>query len=341
MKIMLVGSDKVYAIENVYAKYLQELNVVISRFNAQSYFYDYYYKNLLNKIIFRSGFSRIYSEINKRFIEQIRQDRPDVVWVFKGMEILPDSLRTIRKLGILLVNHNPDNPFLFTGKGSGNSNVTRSLHLYDLHFTYSLDIRDELMRSTRIRTELLPFGYDISDSVFAEACTRSEVVGACFLGNPDAQRADFVTKLAELGVKVDIYGNHWDKYLTHSNLRLKGPVYGQDFWNTLRQYRVQLNMMRIHNQEGLNMRTFEVPGIGGIMLAPDTKEHRGFFDIGKEIFVYSNEGDCAEQISRILNLTVYEADAIRASARAKSENAGYDYRSRSAFALKCIQSLNE
>ena len=42
--------------------------------------------------------------------------------------------------------------------------------------------------------------------------------------------------------------------------------------------------MRIHNPDSHNMRSFEVPGVGGIMVAPDTKEHRIFFEVGKEIF---------------------------------------------------------
>jgi hypothetical protein len=44
MKLMVVGSDKIFAIENFYFKYLSALGVETKTFNAQSFFFDYYQK---------------------------------------------------------------------------------------------------------------------------------------------------------------------------------------------------------------------------------------------------------------------------------------------------------
>ena len=118
MKLLIVGSDKVYAIENFYVKYLRELGVEVSHFSAQSIFYDYYKKHIFNKLVYRSGLSGIIKQINDRFKTAVEQFKPDIIWVFKGMEILPGSLEWAKAKSIFLVNYNGDSPFIFSGMGS-------------------------------------------------------------------------------------------------------------------------------------------------------------------------------------------------------------------------------
>lgn len=340
IKLLIVGSDKIFSIENYYVKYIRELGIEIETFNAQSFFYDYYQRSIVNKLIFRSGLSRIYKKINTLFRKKVEEFKPDVIWVFKGMEILPGSLQWAREKGIALVNYNPDNPFIFTGAGSGNQNVIDSISLYQLHFTYNLDIQKRLGDEHKIRTAYLPFGFDLSDDLFAECTTQQEICKACFLGNPDKQRAAFILALAQNGIKIDLYGNNWYKFVKHENILSHPAVYGNELWKVLRRYRVQLNLMRVHNENSHNMRTFEVPGVGGIMVAPETSEHKLFFESGKEVFLYKDVEDCIEKINYILQLSEIDACAIRDAARKKSIDAGYSYKDRAFAALSAIKLLH-
>jgi len=136
MKVLVSGAGKAPAIERYYIKHLNELGVETELFAAQDIFFQQYGKSLVNKILFKAGLSTIYREINDLFREKVKQASPDIIWVFKGMEIFPETLRWAKKEGIKLVNYNADNPFIFSGKGSGNKNVTGSIGLYDLHMTY-------------------------------------------------------------------------------------------------------------------------------------------------------------------------------------------------------------
>ena len=197
-----------------------------------------------------------------------------MIWVFKGMEIFPESLQWAKSRNIKLLNFNPDSPIVFTGKGSGNKNVSNSIALFDLHLTYSHSIKKQLEVDFGARVAYLPFGFEISEQLYNECSEEEEVLKACFIGNPDKERALFLMQLAELGTRLDIFGYGWKKYLSHPNLELHDAVLGKDFWKTLRKYRVQLNLMRLHNPDSHNMRSFEVPAIGGIAALPDTNEHR-------------------------------------------------------------------
>ena len=167
MKVFIVGSDKVYAIENFYVKYLRKLGIQVFHFPSQSLFYDYYQKNVFNKVVYRSGLSSVLKDINRSFRNKIEAFGPDIIWVFKGMEIYPGSLEWVRSKRIPLVNYNGDSPFIFSGKGSGNENVSNAIGLYDLFLTYNREDKKQ-METRNIQSEILPFGFDLEDELFEE-----------------------------------------------------------------------------------------------------------------------------------------------------------------------------
>lgn len=340
MKLLIIGSDKVFSIENFYFKYLNEFGVETKRFTAQAIFYDYYFSgSIINKILFKLGLSNIHQKINTQFKQVVSEFKPEIIWVFKGMELTPASLKWAKEQGVKLVSYNPDNPFIFTGKGSGNANITNSIGLYDFHFTYNLEIQKELQQKYRAKTSFLPFAYDMSQSLFDECATETEVVKACFLGNPDKVRAAFLESLAAKGVTIDVFGQDWSKFVSHKNITANAPVYGDELWKTLRKYRVQINLMRIHNEDSHNMRTFEVPGIGGIQVAPFTKEHNDFFEDGKEIFLYKNVDDCADTINHLLSLSVAQANELRVFAKQAVINKKHSYKDRAMQVLETLKTL--
>lgn len=338
MKVLIVGSDSVFAIENFYMRYMKQQGVDVELYAAQQAFYAYYNKNIIKKILFRFGVSRIFKTINAAVLQKVTTFQPDIVWVFKGMEIFPETLQELKRSGVKLVNYNPDNPFIFTGKGSGNKNVSDSISLYDLHFSYNWQIEQRLNTEYNAVTVNLPFGFDISQELYDLCEKEEEVKKACFLGNPDTQRAAFLEKLADK-VPVDVYGNKWSSFTSHSNIQCFQEVRGEEFWKILRKYRVQINLMRIHNEDSHNMRTFEVPAIGGIMLAPRTTEHEFFFKEGREVFFYNNINDCISSIEKIMTLSNEQSKVIRSAAREASLQKGYSYKSRSQYVVKTFHNL--
>jgi len=340
LKVLIVGGNGFSAIENYYSRYLQQFGVNVSRFLAPNLFYEYYSKNFLNKIIFRLGLSSVYKLINAQFRKLVELENPDVIWIFKGLEIFPESLQWVKSKKIKLVNYNPDNPFIFSGRGSGNANITNSIFLYDLHFTYNLQVKNRLEKEFKLKTFFLPFGFDSSDELIRACEAQKEIVKVCFLGNPDKERAAFIKALGNAGIEIDVYGYYWNNYIKHSNVSIHPPVYGDELWKTLRKYRIQLNLMRAHNLDSHNMRTFEAPGVGGIMVAPKTNEHQLFFVDKKEAFFFDSVDDCVELIRYLLSLSTIEASEIRIAARKRTLDAGYSYKERAGEALIALKHLS-
>ncbi len=339
MKIFLVGADNEYAIENFYVKYLRQAGEEVFHFPAQSLFNLFYDKGIGNKLLYRAGLSKVLHKINKLFKEKVELFKPDVIWVFKGMEIFPESLKWARNNGIKLVNFNGDSPFIFSGRGSGNKNVTRSIGMYDLFLTYSFVDRETMESKFKVRSALLPFGFDVSDELYNECVKQEEKKKVCFIGNADKNRANFIKELANSGVTIDVYGSFWNRYPEHPNVSLFEPVKGDEFWRTLRKYRVQLNLMRPHNPTTHNMRTFESGGIGAIQLASDTPDHRQYFQNEEEIFLFESLDECLQKINFIMNLEKGVADKVRENTRRRAVEDGYSYECRTMNALENIKKL--
>jgi spore maturation protein CgeB len=340
MKILIVGSLGEYAIERFYFKYLSMKDGVQTKvFEAPLMFQEYYNSSLLNKILFRAGNKRIYNDINVQLKQCISHFKPDVILVFKGMEIFPSTLNWASKQKIMLINYNPDNPFIFSGRGSGNVNITKSIPLYNLHLTYDSEVKRRIDDQFGIQVKLLPFGFEIEPTLYDECCKETEINKVCFVGNPDRLRAKLINKLASEGLKIDVYGNGWNSYIKERGIKSFEFISGEEFWKTLRKYRVQLNFMRIHNPSSHNMRTFEVPAVGGILLAPDTKDHRNYFTVGKEIFIYNDTSSCVQEAKNLLSLTDNEVKAIRKSARDRSITSKYTYQKRSDDLFQFIKEL--
>lgn len=328
MRILIVGQYRQWALERHYHRYLSEM-ATVDVFPVEDRFDDFYQRSVFNKIRTRLGLAGIYRTLAAELLQKVADYRPDVVLVFKGMSVLPEVLRQLRSEGVFLANYNPDHPFLFSSRGSGNRNVSQAIGLYDLHFCYSRQVADKIAAEYGIATALLPFGYELPQGDYERICDEKEERSVCFVGNPDPTRAEVVRAVVQAGFPVVVYGHGWhEKLPAQPGLEIHDAVYGLDYWRTLRRHRVQLNIFRAHNVGSHNMRTFEVPAAGGIMLAPDSEDHRHYFTEGKEIFTYTSREDMLSKIEMLLGLSANEAAAIRQAARQKSVVEGYDYRSR-------------
>jgi len=160
MKVLIIGSDYNWSIERIYKRELNKLGHEVIHVPVQNWHYDFYYKSILHKVLFRLGISKLENRIQTRLIYEIEGQFFDLIWVFKGMELTPHTLQKLKNQTTRLINFNPDNPFFFSGKGSGNKNVTQSIHLYDEHFTYDHEVKSRIESEFGLKCTIVPFGFD-------------------------------------------------------------------------------------------------------------------------------------------------------------------------------------
>lgn len=322
------------AIERHYVRYLREWGADVTHLATADIVHGYVTKNIINRALFRIGLHGVYKKVNRMLLGKAAEYKPDFILVFKGMEIFPDTVKLLKKRS-RLANYNPDHPFIFSGKGSGNQNVTDAVGLFDLHFCYSRNLQQQIEEKFGVPTTFLPFGYEMTYDDLVLAKAAPEIRRVCFLGNPDVNRVQHLKQLATAGIPVDIYGHSWKMrdFNGLPNVIIHDAVYGREFWVKLRQYRVQLNVFRRHNIGSHNMRTFEIPAVGGIELSPYSEEQAFFFEEGHESFYYRNEEEMIRLAEQLLKCSPDEATTYRSAAecRSKKDDNSYRHRARTVF----------
>ncbi|MEX1239399.1 MAG: glycosyltransferase, partial [Cyclobacteriaceae bacterium] len=112
-----------------------------------------------------------------------------------------------------------------------------------------------------------------------------------------------------------------------------------ELWKVLRQYRVQLNFFRPHNEGSHNLRSFEVPAVGGILLTPASVEQEQFFAVGEEIFFYTDDESLVEQARWLMRQDAQWIQAVRKRAREKSVCRDYSYKRRTTDLVTALNNL--
>jgi spore maturation protein CgeB len=336
MRILMSGSHLPDRLPAIYAREFEALGCKIAlHYNAWEE--PSTSLPLVNKVVERLAPGIAWRSSNQRLLALAERFKPDLIFLFKGMDIFPETLRRLRATGALLVNYNADHPFFFFARGTGNANVTASVPLYDLHITYSRKIASVLAeRFPSVARAIIPFGHDVDDATFERIKDGPEIRKICFLGNADAERARMIGAIHKAGVAIDVFGHNWDR---HSEALGGAPyaeaIVGFDALRVFRSYRVHLNLLRPHNEASHNMRSFEIPGCGGVMLAPDTPEHSDYFEPNAEAFFFRTQDEMIELARRILDMEPAEVATIRDRARARS--AGYHYKERAAALLHTLE----
>ena len=108
MKLLIVGSNRHYAIENEYEAALTQY-CEVSIYPIHVYFEDRYNRSILHKLWYKLSLSTFVWSLNKLFLDEVLVIQPDVIWVFKGMEILPNTLIELKRRGTILLNYNAAN----------------------------------------------------------------------------------------------------------------------------------------------------------------------------------------------------------------------------------------
>lgn len=335
IRLLISGSKRSFVLSSFLIPYFDSsIDVELIRFHDE---FNERMKYFFFRVLYYFFPRTIVRRMDNNFVRQAEEFRPDCVVVFKGLEISARSLKTLRKQGVTLINYNLDHPFEFESRGSGNRFVKGAIPFYDLHITYSKHIERQLKENYQVETALLPFGFQVSNSEYSRI-VHADILRVCFVGNPDRKRAAVIQFLANEGVPMDVYGKSWDRFLKpNTNVKIHDQVLGFEYLETLAKYRVQLNILRNQNFDSHNMRTFEIPSVGGVMLAEKTAEQEFFFKPGEEAFFYDGFDDLRHQCAELLAMSASEIRRVRQSAREKSIKEDYSYQRRAGDLVRLIR----
>ncbi len=312
MRVLIVGLDRPGALEQYCEKGLRQLGHAVE-------YYDLY-ENFVRRSRFRQ--TPVLNEVeqavrkgpyNRQLVERVKRTRPDLVLVFKGIELLSSTLRHLRALPNrpILANWNPDNPFDLSPSNTSRELIA-SVPTYDMYFMWDRDLFSPLREIGARRVEYLPFGYDPDEHHPVELSeTEREALHsqACFVGGYTPERASLLAHLT--GYRLGLWGTDWHRLPAdsplHGHLR-GGWTHGQAMSKVFSAADMVLNFIRPQNGQAHNMRTFEVPATGAMMLSTRTRDQVGWLAEGKAAAYFATPEEMVEGVAYYLGHQDEHAD---------------------------------
>jgi spore maturation protein CgeB len=148
--------------------------------------------------------------------------------------------------------------------------------------------------------------------------------------------------LAENGVKVDIFGNMWNKAKTSDvskNLTIHfKELVGDNYNHTLANAKVVLGFLRKVNLDTQTSRTFEIPACGGFMIMEYTKNKDRFITEDKQMVYFRTKEELLHKVRYYIQHQS-EARTIVKNARLRCETDHYEYNYRIDEILKHCESF--
>jgi spore maturation protein CgeB len=341
--ILILGAFNPGAIENFYKQGFEKFGITVDTYGIADQYYAFLNKGLYNKVINKLSPDFFYAKINKALLGFIDKKHYDVILVFKGMELFPETVKQLKDHAILTANYNADHPFVYYAPGSGNHHVLDSIPHYDVHFSYAKKIVDQLQNSYNKQAYCIPFGYDSRLNTTSPGETNQFKDRFLFIGAFDKQRARYLYQLQS--DSLDIYGeqkwssrNVFRPYLKKAYKN--SALYGNEYVNAITTSLGILNLIRQQNmkEDSHNMRTFEVPGYGGLLVSQRTTEQLEYFEEGKEAVFFDSVYELQEKMLYLsANTTV--VNAMKQAAYNRSIRADYSYDQRSRQLLDCLKNI--
>jgi spore maturation protein CgeB len=153
---------------------------------------------------------------------------------------------------------------------------------------------------------------------------ESDVV---FAGGGDADRVPYIAALSRAGFRIALYGGYWERFPETRNLT-RGLTSLAVVREAVAAARVAICLVRRANRDGVCMRTFEVPAMGGCMLAEKTDEHVALFGPeGETVLYFDSVPEMTDKVSWLLEHDA-ERERLREAAHRLILEGRHTYRDR-------------
>lgn len=239
-------------------------------------------KNLLG---LNNGYKKI-------IFKQIDKMKPDVVYIHDVTYFSTEELKNIKSKARLIVGQiaypKPLNPSIFKSYDL----IISSLHNYIEDF-----------KKMGVIAEYLPWCFE--ETILKDIKTSKRTYNTTYIGgfSPHHSQGNKILEYVSKKVKIDFWG-YGENYLPiNSNIKnsFHGEAWGKDMYQIFAKSKIVVNRhINISKQYANNMRMFEATGMGALLITDTKVNNNEFFDIGKEIVVYSTPEDLVKKIKYYL-----------------------------------------
>lgn len=307
-RILLVGPFSAGQLPASFARACERLGYEVIRFDAdQAYFSAGFGAG--SRLLRRLRRGTLWNRLNQQTIDVARSVRPALLLVVRGSYLHAETIRRLRReLGVPVANYYPDDPYIGVPWNPRKESALRRdllgvLREYTRVWIWERGLASRLV-ADNVAAAYLPFGVDpdlfhpLPPSPCAE-CAAEHV--AVFVGKHHDKREAHIGAVRQHS--VGLWGPRWQRAAATFNgqhVVHQRDAFAVDCAQLYSSAAVSLNVLADHNLPGHNMRTFEIPASGGLMVATYTAEQAEFFSENEAALYYRDPTEIDELIARVL-----------------------------------------
>ncbi len=247
-------------------------------------------------------------EFNKAITDAINLFKPDVLFIYKGAFVVPQTLHYAKKKNCRLVLFYPD--VSMTAHGGY---LPQDIPLYELVFTTkTFGIRDLKDTFGVSNTIFIPHGFDPDIHRMLNISEKDKQTFGCdvsFIGtySPKKEQLLAVVRKAIPDINLKIWGNQWSR---SSEPVLKDciqhtAVSGDMYAIAIQCSKINLGILSekvsgASSGDLITSRTFHIPGSAGFLLHEKNEESVDYFMQDAEAGFFDGEEDLVAQVKKYL-----------------------------------------
>jgi spore maturation protein CgeB len=299
-RILIVGSTlEIGRTEEVYRRGFISAGCEVCNFSWSEAAPVLSSRKVTDKVVRKLGKRWIVQQANKRLIDIAARFRPTLTFVVSPIFLMPETLLRLKEHGLAFVFFT-DNP-LDTHHTHSNSWVRDSLPLWSAAFIWSHDLVEELIDKGVGKAFFHAF---CSDSVYHFPKRQESIThDVAFIGNWDdsGKREHFLQSISSY--RLGLWGSSdWDTRCQIKSLhgRCSGVCNYEEIPAIMGNSHIGLNILRPQNEQGHNIRTFEIPACGTLMLSERSPNLLNLFVEDKEAVYFSTPEELFKKVSYLL-----------------------------------------
>ena len=204
-----------------------------------------------------------------------------MIIIVKGLYITKNFILNIKKISpkSKIINIYPDDPTNTSTRNISNKKVIECIELFDFFCHYSERVMKKIKKlKPKSKLLYLPLGYD----EFLHKRYKKNIKDikkykdtVNFIGSYDDERFNILKSLNYKNLLIA--GSNWKNIDS-----LQRPIFQKELSTIISNSLVSINILRDQCKNSHNMRTFEIPAMGGLMLTTRSKQQNFYFKENKE-----------------------------------------------------------
>lgn len=308
MKILIVGDFSYNIYEQAFFDSFSDLGEDVFKFSWSGYFKEFQkkgvslnfliFKTLFYKLQYKFSFGPTIRKINNDLICFTKKEKPDLVFIYRGIFIYPGTIKEIKRGGSFVFGYNNDDPFSKKYPFYFWRHFLKGIKFYDYLFAYRIKNIDDYKKIGYNNVSLLRSYYIKNSNIFNNK-KNNDVV---FVGHfEDDKRDEYLKFLFENGIDIKIFGDSsWKKSNHFSFFKEKGilfnAVYSPDYEKTLNSSKICLVFLSKMNNDTYTRRCFEIPAARSMMLSEYSDDICSLFLPQKEFDYFKSKEDLLNKV---------------------------------------------